>query len=312
MMNIKDAKCALLFPPLCYLGGASFLTMFSGVIERNVLVTYPLSLYERGPSGVMEWLGFLYAFLYTAKDGEKVCAPAYPLCFVKGSLEEEFEIYERLFKEVEELAQAFGVSRMEYEGYQNITGDIMVPLSSMVCGNTVNTEFLRFVKTKGFDERRVTSCYEVPVPAGEPEYSYTITDLNDRRKKYLELLEKADSFPQHVSAEELFKEPPGIMDRLFFKEEWIVFFQKEGTEGCLRWVPSLGNKERARVLRVIFRNANSDFVCTGMEDMLRLLASNGVRTVQAADIVESSRLEKMFEQMNGKPVYKSSLLVRDY
>ncbi|MGC1119680.1 MAG: hypothetical protein WBA22_01185 [Candidatus Methanofastidiosia archaeon] len=311
-MIVKDAKCALLFPPLCYLGGAPFVTMFSGVIEKNVLVTYPLSLYGRGPSGVMEWLGFLYAFLYTAKDGEKVCTMAYPLCFVKEPIEKEFEIYERLFKEVEELAQAFGVLRMEYEGYQNITGDIMVPLSSMVCGNTVNEEFLKFIKTKGFEERRVTSCYEIPVPAGGAEYSYTIVDLNERRRKYLELLEKSHSFPQHVSAKKLLEEPPGIMDRLFFKKGWIIFCQEEEKEGCLRWVPSLGNKERARVLRVIFRNANSNFVCTGMEDMLRLVASNGVRTVQVADIVESSKLEKVFERMNGNPVYKSSLLARDY
>jgi hypothetical protein len=310
-MNMNDAKCALLFPPLCYLGGAPFVTMFSGVIERNVLVTYPLSLYERGPSGVMEWLGFLYAFLYTAKDEEKVCTLAYPLCFVKGSPEEECEIYERLFKEVEELAQAFGVSRMEYEGYQSITGDLMVPLSSMVCGNTVNEEFLRFVKTKGFEERRVTFCYEVPVPAGQPEYSYTIADLNERRRKYLELLEWSDSFPQHMSADDLLKEPPGIMDRSFLKEKWIVFCQQEEKEGCLRWVPCDDDAGRARVLRVIFKNADSNFSYGGMVDMFRAMATNGVRTVQLADVVESSGLESVLERMNGKPVYKSLLLVKD-
>jgi hypothetical protein len=309
-MNVNDAKCALLFPPLRYLGGAPFVTMFSGVIERNVLVTYPLSLYKRGPSGVMEWLGFLYAFLYTAKDGEKVCTLAYPLCFVKGSFEEECEIYERLFKEVEELAQAFGVSRMEYEGYQGVTGDIMIPLSSMVCGNTVNDEFLKFAKTKGFEERRVTFCYELSIPAGQPEFSYTIADLNERRRKYLELLEWSDSFPQQISAEDLLREPPGIMDRSFLKEKWIIFCQQGEKEGCLRWAPCDGDTGRAQVLRVIFKNADFDFFCAGMVDMVKAVVSNGIRIVHVDDISESSRLRQVLERMNGRPVYKSLLLVR--
>ncbi|MBU6998828.1 MAG: hypothetical protein HXS41_14785 [Theionarchaea archaeon] len=307
-MNVNDAQCALLFPPLRYLDDAPFLTMFSGVIEKNVLVTYPLSLYERDSSGSLKWMGFLYAFLYTAKDGEKVCSLAHPLCFVKTSLGEEFEIYGRLFKEVEELARAFGVSRMEFEGYESIAGSVAAPLSSMVCGNTVNEEFSRFVKTKGFEERRVTLCYEIPVHPGEPEYSYTIADLNERRKTYLEFLEGSDSFPQHFSTDELLKNPPGIMDRLFLKEKWIVFCRQGKKEGCLRWIPCNGDTERAKVLRVIFRNADSDFFSAGMIDMVRVVASKGIRTVHVTDIMESSDLENVLQRMNGKPVYRSSLL----
>ena len=74
--DIQNAKTSILLPPLSFLKNAPFVMLSSGIIEKNVLLTYPMSLYTRDGNGKMNYLGFLYTFLFTGKDGSVVAAIA--------------------------------------------------------------------------------------------------------------------------------------------------------------------------------------------------------------------------------------------
>lgn len=304
-MVLHTAKTAILLPPLSFLKNAPFMTMFSGVIENNIMVTYPVSLYTRDNS-VMNWLGFLYTFLYTGKDDEKVATISYPLCFDN---EHKTDVYTRLLTEVEELATAFKASRMEYTGYTNCSQNVDL-VSDMVCGNVYNEDFLKFIKNE-FTEKGVYYCYEVVPPSGEPENVFTISDFGMRRRKYLELLECSDSFVQKFDMEALLREPPGMLEKFYFEREWIIFAESGNERGCCRWVPSFKDAKSAHVVRLILEGSPG-FVAGTILDMLKMMGSCNVSKVYIGNIKKDSVEEQIIKEMGGKKVYKIVSMVKYY
>lgn len=305
-MSVDNAKTAILLPPLSFLDDAPLVTMFLQVLENNVLVTYPVSLYTRENTGKMKWLGFVYAFLYTGKDGKKVAHITYPLCFDDNYKK---EIYERLLKETEELASAFGASRMEYQGYQHVTGDVFKPLSGIKFGNTLNADFLDFVKEKGFVQKEVNSCYQV-LPSGIPEEPvtvYTISGFQERKQKYLELCRVCDSFPQlfdmgHASA---------WFGERFFDEELVIFAESGEERGVVRWFPQslFGGGRGAKVVRLLFCGT-PQFTCGDIAQALKKIAGSGIETIQIADIPQGP-IEDTVKKW-GQKVYETVDMVYYY
>lgn len=311
-MIIDNAKSAILLPPLSFLENAPFVTMFGGVVENNVLVTYPVSLYTRDNSGKMNWLGFLYAFLFTGKDGKRVCSVTYPLCFDDTYKK---EIYGRLLKETEELASAFKASRMVYQGYRCVTGEILHPVSTITFGNIPNEDFLEFVKDNHFVQKEVKSCYEILSPAvvSEESIAYTIPDFYERRRKYLELCRLSDSFAQLFDLESIIRQPPGLMDRFYFKEEWVVFTESENEKGVLRWFPqsSFNKGNKAKVARMLFYNATPEFIWRSITETLKRITLAGIPQIHLADIPESFPESKL-KDMGASKVYETVHMVKYY
>lgn len=311
-MSLDTAKSVILLPPLSFLKNAPFVTMFSGTVENNVLVTYPVSLFDRDTFGKIEWLGFLYIFLYTGKDGRKVGHITYPLCF---DASHRREIFERLLSEVEELATAFGASRMEYEGYQHVTGEMFQPVSAIKFGNTPDADFLEFVKDKGFTQKGVSPCYEVESPEikEEPISVYTIADDHERRRAYLEVCRLSDSFPQLFDVDQILASPPGIAEQSFFHKEWVVFTESGEEKGVLRWFPqSLFGGEGAKIARMLFFEATPEFVCSSVTETLKWINNSGISRIQVADIPEGSPTEDVLKELGGTRVYETVHMVKEY
>lgn len=299
MDTTVDTKSAILLPPLSFLRDAPFVTMFSGAVEKNVMVTYPISLYRRDSAGKIEWLGFIYTFLYTAKDGKKVAHLAYPLSFG--------DVYERLLKEAEELATAFKASRIECEGYQKVTGHMMHPVSGIRFGNTVCTDFSEVLRRNGFTEREVRYCYEIstPLTSSHDILTYTIADFHERRRQYLELCRVSDSFPQLFDLE--IYDYPDILERTYLREEWVVFTESREQKGAVRWFPqSLFGGRGAKVVRLLFFNADPQFMSNSLSAALRQIPL----PVQIADIPRASPLQKVVEELGGVPVYETVHLAK--
>jgi hypothetical protein len=305
----QDIQSVILFPPLSFLREAAFVTMFHRVVETNILVTYPITLYTRDDNGTMDWLGFLYTFLCTGKDGAKTSFITYPLCF---SEEHKREIYERLLKEAGELARAFGASRMEYEGYQSITGEVVYPLSGMTFGNTCNTDFIQAAEDNQFTVKKVDFCYEVtPLAASESLRIYTIPDFLERRRAYLELCSMCDSFPQYIDVEKIVGQPPGITDRMYFKKDWIIFTESGEEKGAIRWIPqSIGKEKKAKIVRMLFYNAGTDFVCNSVRGAINQIGMSADR-IQVADIPGGTPLEDMVKNLGGVKVYETLHMVKE-
>ena len=311
-MSLDTAQSVILLPPLSFLKNAPFVTMFSGTVENNILVTYPVSLCDRDTYGKIEWLGFLYIFLYTGKDGKKVGHITYPLCF--DALHKK-EIFERLLTEVEELATAFGASRMEYEGYRNLTGEMFQPVSVIKFGNTSDADFLQFVKEKGFTQKRVSPCYEVESPEikEEPISVYTISDHHERRRAYFELCWLSDSFPQLFDVDQVLASPPSIAEQSFFHEDWVIFTESGEEKGVLRWFPqSLFGGEGAKIARLLFFEATPEFVCSSVTETLKRITLSGISKIQVADIPEGSPTEDVLKELGGTRVCETVHMVKEY
>lgn len=306
-----DAKSTILFPPLSFLKEAPFVTMFSRIVENNILVTYPITLYTR-EDGKMNWLGFLYTFLFTGKNGKRVSFVSYPLCFDDNHKK---EVYQRLLKEAEELATAFKASRMVYEGYQCVTGDMILPFSGIIFGNTVNPDFLEVVKENQFVLQDIKHCYEIRSgfdSAGDVTV-YTVPDLYERRQKYLELCSACDSYPQTIDIN-IRTQPPGIMDKVYFNQEWVLFTESQSQKGCIRWVPqSLFDKEKkgAKIVRTLFYNASSDFIRESVTEALKKIFLSGITRIQVADVLEGSVTESVLKNL-GVKVYETVHMVKQY
>lgn len=311
-MYLDTAKSVILLPPLSFLKDAPFVTMFSGTVENNLLVTYPVSLYDRGALGKMEWLGFLYVFLYTGKDGKKAGHITYPLCF---DPDHKWEIYERLLTEGEELATAFGASRMEYEGYQHVTGEMFQPISTIKFGNTPNADFLHIAREKGFAQKSVNLCYEVQSPAvGETSISvYTISDFCERRRAYLELCRLSDSYLQLFDIDQIRASPPSMTEKVYFHEDWVIFSESGKERGALRWFPqSLFGGEGAKVARLLFFKATPEFVCSSVTETLTRITHSGIFRIQVADIPEGSITEDVLKRLGGTKVCEIVRMVKEY
>ena len=306
---MDQIQSVILFPPLSFLKEAVFVTMFHRVVDTNILVTYPITLYTRDDNGTMDWLGFLYTFLCTGKDGTKTSFITYPLCF---SEEHKREIYERLLKEAEELARAFGASRMEYEGYQHITGEVLYPLSGMMFGNTCSPDFIQVAEENQFTVKNVDFCYEITPPVTcEPLQIYTIPDFFERRRAYLELCSLCDSFPQYIDVEKIVGQPPGITDRRYFKKDWIIFTESGEEKGAIRWVPqSIGKEKKAKIVRMLFYNAGTDFICTSVKGVINQIGTSADR-IHIPGIPGGTPLEDMVKNMGGTKVYETLHMVKE-
>lgn len=306
--TIEKAQTGILLPPLSVLRNAPFVTMFSGVVEGNILVTYPISLYTRREH-MINWLGFLYCFLFTGKDNEKTGVVTYPLCFKD---EYKWEIYERLLKEAEELARAFKASSLLYEGYQSIKR-IIYPLSGLTFGNTCNEDFLTFVRDNQFVQKEARPCYEVVSPLqgeGDSVHAYTLSDLHERRRRYLELCSLSDSYPQLFDVR-IGDQPPGIMDKIFFHKDWVIFTESGHQKGGIRWIPHLFPTEnKGKIVRMLFYSATPEFVYNSVAEALNLIFSSGVTTIHISDIEEGSLLESKLKKVSSK-VYETVYMVKD-
>lgn len=314
----KNMKTAILFPPLSFLKTAPFAMLFSGFMQKKMLLTYPLSLYTRKDTGEINWLGFIYSFLFTGKDREKICSITYPLCFDKTRTE---EIFERLLKEVEELALSFGASRIEYEGYQNVTGEIFSPVSVIGFGNTPNPAFLTFIKEKGFIQNHVNPCYEVTwSPQYENQWStkdirvYTIPDFHQRRTQYYTMCSLSDSFVQYIDVEHIKTTFSPAGDR-FFKEDWIIFTEAGEEKGCFRWIPHTvvahkkDSKREAKIIRLLFHKATPQFMVTSTAAVLTRIHKTGGTRIQTVNSGQHP-IESMLKDVNASKVYETVTMIK--
>lgn len=310
MSTIDEAKSAILLPPIPSMKDAPFVTMFSKAEDKQRQVIYPVSLYIRNDSGKMQWLGFLFTFLFTRKDEKNVAYITYPLCFDHTHKQ---EIYERLLQEVEAFAATFGVSRIIYEGYQHITGELFKPLSTVKFGNTPNKDFLEFVKSKGFTQKEVRPCYQIKgcpqIDSGEDIAVYTIADFHERRCRYLELCRSSDSFVQHFDLTPVIDYPPSITERFYFNEEWLIFTESNNQKGCLRWFPqSIFDKKmekKAKIVRMLFCNASPEFICSSVTETLKRIATADIEEIRVADIPGNSICEDMLKNKGFSMIYET-------
>ncbi|MBU7048480.1 MAG: hypothetical protein HXS54_18770 [Theionarchaea archaeon] len=301
--DIQNAKTSILLPPLSFLKNAPFVMLSSGIVEKNVLLTYPMSLYTRDGNGKMNYLGFLYTFLFTGKDGEKTAFITYPLCF--NDLYNQ-EIYERLLKEVEELRTAFKASKIVYEGFVNVSGELYNPLGVTGFGNIPNADFLDFVRTKGFEKTHVTTCYDVDWPINECDdiSVYALSDFHERRQKYLELCLKSPSFMQLFDFESVMTRPPGIIERAFLRKDWVLFTERGNEKGCIKWFPQSvfkkDMKREAKIARLLFCDASPEFICASVQEAMNEIASHGFNRIQIGDIPKGSLIECELEKKGEK------------
>ncbi len=308
-LSLNDARTGIFLPPLSSLEYAPFINPFFYVKEGDTLMTYPLSLYRREGHGKMKWLGFIYAFLFTRKDGKKTLQITYPLCFDHDNA---WEIYERLFSEVEELASDAGAFQIEYEGYQNMRGKMFYPLSSVAFGSQPDPFFLEFIKSKKFIQKDILSCYQVewsfiPQDKYKPLHCYTLSGFRQRKIHYLDLCRASESFAQRIDPDCLPSLPPPITERFFAKKEWIIFTESGNQRGCLRWVPqSLFDKEmkrEAKVMRMLFSDATSEFMHASVVEMLNTILTLGMNRIQISDI-QDRESEKYLRERGAFPVYE--------
>jgi hypothetical protein len=315
MYDIEQAKVGILLPHLSFLKKAHFINLFFDAMEKSMVLTYPLSLYVRDDSGKIRWLGFVFAFLFTRKNGKKSVQLTYPVSFDEKRQE---EIYERLLKEVEELASDWEADRIEVEGYRNISGDIFEPLSSIAFGNVPNFEFMRFLKIKGFLKEEVKPCYQITWSPRQQESenfrAYTVSDFRQRKKQYLELLQLSDSCAQLVSPSHLAALSPPITERFYFNEEWVIFTQSEMRRGCLRWFPQSlfdeGMTREAKVVRILHGKAPPEFVDCSMTAGFNKISLHGISTLQVADISSGSDEESFLKTWGGFKVYETVRLIQ--
>lgn len=292
--------------------------MFSGFMQKKMLLTYPLSLYIRKNTGEINWLGFIYSFLFTGKSKEKVCGITYPLCFDNVHTE---EIFEKLLKEVEELALSFGASRIEYEGYQNVTGKIFAPVSNIGFGNTPNPAFLRFIKKNGFIQKNIRSCYEVSWSSiYENQWSTeyirlnTIPDFHCRKNQYYNMCSWSDSFTQYINTNHVKSIYPPTQSK-FFKKDWIIFAESGKEKGCFRWIPHAAfthkkdSKREAKIIRLLFHNATPTFMVTSTAAVLTHIHKKGMNQIQIANIGQH-KIESMFKDLNASKVYETVAMVK--
>lgn len=313
--SLQTAKTALSLPPLSSLDCAPFVNPFFHVVENDILLTYPVSLYIREDSGKIKWLGFIYAFLFTGRDGKRILEISYPLCFDRAH---EWEIFEKLFKEVEELAPGLEASFLEYEGYQNITRRILNPLSGIAFGNLPDPQFLEFIKAQGFVQKDIKTCYELkwsPNPAEIPKVElYTISDFRLRKNQYLELLRTSNSFPQLFDTGYEITLPPPVTERFSFREEWIVFTRSEKERGCIRWFPQSLFDERmkreAKIVRLLFSTTSSSFVCKSIIETLNRINSSGMDRIQISDVPQDSQIESFVKDLGGSSAYETVAMVK--
>lgn len=313
--DIQNARTALLLPPLSFLGNSPFLTLTAGIIEKNILLTYPISLYSREEHGKMNWLGFVYTFLFTGKNGERCASITYPLCFNESC---KNEIFERLFKEVEELAAAFKAKQILYEGYQNVRGELFNPTSGIGFGNIWNRDFLDFIKKKGFVETRTTSTYEIEwlsdLKSSRDICAYTVSGIDQRRRHYLELCSACDSFLQLFDLESVMARPLNACEMFYFREEWIVFTERGSERGCLRWFPQFifteEMKREAKIARLLFDDAALEFMWASVAETMNRICASGMNRIQIADIPRGSLIESNLESLGGFKICETVLMVR--
>jgi hypothetical protein len=300
--DIQNAKTSILLPPLSFLKNAPFVMLSSGIIEKNVLLTYPMSLYTRNGNGKMNYLGFLYTFLFTGKDGEKTAFITYPLSFNDSYKQ---EIYERLLKEVEELRTAFKASKIVYEGFSDVSGELFNPVGVTGFGNILNTDFLDFIRTKGFIQTHATTCYEVEwINECDDISAYTLSDFHERRQKYLELCRQSPSFMQLFDLESVMARPPGSIERVFLREDWVLFTERGNEKGCIKWFPQSVFKEdmkrEAKIARLLFCDASPEFICASVKEAMNKIASLGFNRIQVGDIPKGSLIECELEKKGKK------------
>ncbi|MBU6996653.1 MAG: hypothetical protein HXS42_03290 [Theionarchaea archaeon] len=314
MYSTKQIRAGILLPQLSLLRNALFINPFFDAVKDSMVLTYPLSLYVRDDSGRIRWLGFIYAFLFTRKNGKKSVQITYPLSF--DDMRKE-QLFERLLEEVKELASDFGADQIEAEAYRNISGNMFEPLSSVAFGNVPNFEFLRFLETRGFQQEESKSCYQIKwsshIWKPDSVREYTISDLTQRKKQYLELLQLSDSYIQSVYPDHLNTLPPPVTQRFYFKEEWVIFTQSNMEKCCLRWFPqSIFNKrmeKEAKVVRMLCGKASSDVICRSLAAGFNTIGSHGIDTLQIADIAKGSDVESFLTSRGAFKVYETVTMV---
>lgn len=317
MYELEQARVGILLPQLSLLKKAHFINLFFDAMEDSKVLTYPLSLYIRDDSGRIHWLGFVFAFLFRRKNGKKSVHLTYPLCFDEIY---QVEVYERLFAEIEELALDFGAERVEIEGYRNISGDIFEPLSSVAFGNAPNLEFMQFLETWGFLQEEVRSCYQIPwtsrMQESDTVQAYTLPDFHQRKTQYLELLQLSDSYIQSISPSSSIALPPPITERFYFNEKWVIFTQSKMERCCFRWFPqSLFDrkmKREAKVVRILQGRASPDVVRKSIVSGFNRISSQGIDTLQVADISPGSNVESLLKTWGGTRVYDTVRMARYY
>ena len=160
-------------------------------------------------------------------------------------------------------------------------------------------------------------CYEVESSGLSPsEMSvqvYTISDLHQRRTRYLELCRQSESFAQLFDVRYIVKQPLCVTERFYFKEEWVVFTESGKEKGCIRWFPqSAFTKEmerEAKIARLLFCNSTPEFMYASVTETLRHIALLGMNRVQIADIPEGT-IESRLEAGGGSRMYEAVYMVK--
>ncbi len=111
---------------------------------------YPLTLYDRGEDRRIRWLGFIYAFFYWNKLGEKVLRLERPSSFTRN---ERPEVYENLIANCDELARELDINLVEAELYREIGGDICFPSTLSFVDSYNEPEAVKFFTEAGFKKK---------------------------------------------------------------------------------------------------------------------------------------------------------------
>lgn len=311
-MNILDnAKIDILLPPPRTITCASLIRPFLITYSRNIPLRYPITLYRRDKGGKIEWLGFLFCLSYVSKTGKNVVLMSHPISFIEKY---KIPIYQRLIEEAGKIALSLNADILEFEGFLKIDGELLSPSSDNFFGNLNDPEFIETLKTHGFSVVEKSACYQIDkkkviwddVGKYMPNDMeiYTERDFFTRRKKYLTLCRDSLQYPELIDiSDKSLGRPPDITEKMFFKEDHILFLKSRQVEGCIRWAPDDLCK-KAKMIRILFdREVDQTMKLRGIFRSSQEIFKNGISTIQVAKIFFTERkIMKVFKKIGAKRV----------
>ena len=313
-MNILDnAKIDILLPPPRSITCASPIRPFLITYSRNIPLRYPITLYRRGRGGKIEWLGFLFCLFYVSKTGKNVLLMSNPIAFIEKY---RVPIYERLIEETEKIASSLNADILEFEGFLKIDGEILFPSSENFFGNFNDPEFIETLKTHGFPVVEKSDCYQIDrhkvIWDDVREYMsndmeiYTERNFFTRRKKYLTLCRDSPQYPELIDiSDKSLRKPPDITEKMYFKENHILFLKSGPVEGCIRWAPTCEDLcKKAKIIRILFnREVDQTIKLQGIFKSSEEIFKKGISTLQVAKISSKERkIMKIFKKIGAKRV----------
>lgn len=313
-MNILgNAKIDILLPPPRSITCAPLIKPFLITYSENTPLRYPITLYRRGRRGKIEWLGFLFCLFYVSKTEKKVLLMSHLIAFIEKY---RVPIYERLIEEAGKIASSLSADILEFEGFLKIDGEILFPSSGNFFGNFNDPEFIGTLKAHGFMLVEKSACYQIDRQKirmdDVREYLshdmeiYTERDFFTRRKKYLTLCLDSPHYPELIDiSEKSLRKPPDVTEKMYFKENHILFLKSGPVEGCIRWAPAPDDPcKKAKIFRILFNHeADETIKLQGIFKASEKIFKKGISTIQVAGISsKEGKIMKIFKKIGAKRV----------